>query len=157
MNDRPNTINTITQNLRILFRAVQAHSKYVEKECGLSSAKLWMLYELHSRPGIKVSQLATSLAIHPSTCSNMLDKLEEDGFVARQRSKSDQRAVHLSLTEKGNTLLKKAPQPAQGKLNGALEKLSDENLHLLEAGLHELVAALQEKDNNAGLIPIPEE
>ncbi len=157
MKDRSVRIKTITQNLRILFRAVQAHSKYVEKECGLSSAKLWMLYELHSNPGIKVSQLATSLAIHPSTCSNMLDKLEEDGFVIRERSKSDQRAVHLSLTEQGNTLLAKAPQPAQGKLSGALEKLGNDELRFLEEGLDELVNALQEKDPDAALIPIPGE
>ncbi len=157
MEQRTAQINTVTQHLRILFKTVQAHSKFVEKECGLSSAKLWMLYELHSRPGIKVSQLANSLAIHPSTCSNMLDKLEEDGFVSRERSKKDQRAVHLSLTERGNQLLAKAPRPAQGELSGALEKLSDEHLNLLEKGLAELVQALDDRDDSAAMIPIPGE
>ncbi len=154
MGDRTRRIKSVTQYLRILFKVVQAHSKFVEKECGLSSAKLWMLSELHSNPGIKVSQLANSLSIHPSTCSNMLDKLEEEGFVARQRSKKDQRAVHLSMTDKGNHLIHKAPQPTQGKLSGALESLSDESLLLLEKGLDELVQALQEKDEDAALIPI---
>ena len=71
MAQRSTHIKTVTQHLRIVFRAVQAHSKYVEKQCGLSSAKLWMLYELNSKPGIKVSQLASALAIHPSTCSKL--------------------------------------------------------------------------------------
>lgn len=154
MGDRTLRIQSVTRYLRILFKVVQAHSKFVEKECGLSSAKLWMLSELHANPGIKVSQLANSLSIHPSTCSNMLDKLEEDGFVSRQRSKKDQRAVHLSMTDKGNELLHKAPQPTQGKLSGALQGLSDESLLLLEKALDELVLALQEKDDDAALIPI---
>lgn len=150
-------IKTVTQQLRVLFRAVQAHSKHVEKHCGLSSAKLWMLHELNSAPGIKVSKLAMALAIHPSTCSNMLDKLEEDGFVSRERSKTDQRAVHITLTEKGRDLLKDAPQPTQGELSGALEKLSVDDLILLETGLENLVQALNSKNESAALFPIPGE
>jgi DNA-binding MarR family transcriptional regulator len=150
-------IKTVTQQLRVLFKAVQAHSKHVEKECGLSSAKLWMLHELNNTPGIKVSKLAMALAIHPSTCSNMLDRLEEDGFVCKERSKTDQRAVHISLTEKGSALLKDAPQPTQGELSGALEKLSVEDLIVLETGLEKLVLALGSKNENAALSPIPSE
>ena len=156
MAQRSTHIKTVTQHLRIVFRAVQAHSKYVEKQCGLSSAKLWMLHELNCTPGIKVSQLASALAIHPSTCSNMLDKLVEDGFVNKKRSKTDQRAVHISLTNKGNSMLEKAPKPAQGELSGALEKLSDEKLLLLEQGLGELVQALHSKNESAALFPIPD-
>ena len=156
MAQRSTHIKSVTQHLRIVFRAVQAHSKYVEKQCGLSSAKLWMLYELHATPGIKVSQLASALAIHPSTCSNMLDKLEEDGFVNKMRSKTDQRAVHITLTDNGNSILKKAPKPAQGELSGALEKLSDDKLLLLDQGLGELVQALHSKNESAALFPIPD-
>jgi MarR family transcriptional regulator, organic hydroperoxide resistance regulator len=157
MANRPLHIKTVTQQLRVLFKAVQAHSKHVEKQCGLSSAKLWMLHELNSTPGIKVSKLAMALTIHPSTCSNMLDKLEEDGFVCKERSKADQRAVHISLTEKGRVLLKNAPQPTQGELSGALEKLSEEDLVVLVTGLEKLVQALSSKNDNAALFPIPGE
>lgn len=154
MEQRAQHIKAITQQLRIVFRAVQAHSKHVEKQCGVSSAKLWMLYELGSNPDIKVSKLAAALAIHPSTCSNMLDKLEEEGFVHRRRSTTDQRAVHLSLTEQGRSLLLNAPKPAQGELSGALEKLPDEHLALLENSLHELIQALSSKNESAGIFPI---
>ena len=157
MAERSLQIKTVTQQLRVLFKAVQAHSKHVEKQCGLSSAKLWMLHELNSTPRIKVSKLARALAIHPSTCSNMLDKLEEEGFVCKERSKTDQRAVHLSLTDKGRTLLKNAPQPTQGELSGALEKLSKEDLTILETGLEKLVQALSSKNENAALSPISSE
>ena len=116
-----------------------------------------MLHTLHSTPGIKVSKLANALAIHPSTCSNMLDKLEEEGFVYRQRSRTDQRAVHLTLTEKGNNVLQNAPRPAQGELSAALERLSDHNINLLETGLQELVKELNTKNAAMGLRPIPSE
>jgi DNA-binding MarR family transcriptional regulator len=157
MEDRQKQMQSITKQLRVVFRAVQAHSKTVEKSCGLSGAKLWMMWELFATPGIKVSELARTLTIHPSTCSNMLDQLEEKDLIRRDRSKVDQRTVHLYLTDAGTTLLAKAPRPAQGTMSEALEHLSDEHLNHLECGLSQLLAAMQYKDEKTGLLPIPGE
>ena len=157
MEDRQKQMQSITKQLRVVFRAVQAHSKTVEKSCGLSGAKLRMMWELFATPGIKVSELARTLTIHPSTCSNMLDQLEEKDLIRRDRSKVDQRTVHLYLTDAGTTLLAKAPRPAEGTLPEALERLSDEHLNNLELGLRKLLEAMQFKDEKTGLLPIPGE
>lgn len=154
--DKKNTQKqAVTQQLRIIYKAVQAHSKTVEKACGLSSAQLWMLYEVSEAPGVKVSQLAKVLAIHPSTCSNMLDKLEKKSLVSRDRSKTDQRSVHLFITDAGRIMLKTAPAPPQGKLSEALERLSMEQITHLQSGLEDLIACLHVKDDNTGFMPIP--
>ncbi len=155
MNERQENMKNITKQLRVVFRAIRAHSKTVERQCGLSGAKLWMMWELFATPGLKVSELAKALTIHPSTCSNMLDQLEDKGFIRRDRSKVDQRAVHLYLTEDGANVLVKAPRPAQGTLSEALEHLSDENLTYLEEGLGRLIDAMKIKDEKDGLVPIP--
>ena len=155
MSNRSIKEQTITQQLRILFKAVQAHSKKVEKACGLSSAKLWMLHEISMTPGIRVSQLAKALSIHPSTCSNMLDKIESLQLITRDRSKSDQRTVHLYVTEKGRELLSKAPSPPQGQLSSTLQKLSEEQLEHLELGLQSFIEVLHFEDDKAALTPLP--
>lgn len=157
MEERQNRMQNIIKQLRVVFRAVQAHSKTVEHQCGLSGAKLWMMWELFANPGLKVSELARVLTIHPSTCSNMLDQLEDKDLVRRDRSKIDHRAVHLYLTEEGTQLLAKAPRPAQGTLSEALERLGDDNLDHLEDSLEKLIESMQGKDEKAGLIPIPGE
>ncbi len=137
-------IQAVTKRLRIIFRAMQAHSKLVEKACGLSSAKLSMLYEIAASPGLKVSTLAASLFIHPSTCSNMLGRLEEKNLVVRDRQKVDQRSVHLYITEEGAQLLAKAPNPFHGKVSSALQQLSEEDLRLLDGGLTRITDSLAE-------------
>lgn len=157
MDARQDRMNKIIKQLRVVFRAVQAHSKTVERQCGLSSAKLWMLWELFAHPGLKVSELAKSLTIHPSTCSNMLDQLEDKNLVRRDRSKIDQRAVHLYLTDEGTKLLATAPRPARGTLSEALDRLGDDHLLHLEEGLYKLIEAMQVTDQKAGLVPIPGE
>lgn len=154
---RAEQIQTITSHLRILFKSIQQHSKTVEKECGLTSAMLWMMWELFATPSMKVSELAEALSIHASTCSNMLDKLEKKGLVRRERSGRDQRAVHLYITDEGSALLAKAPRPAQGALSGTLEKLADDDLHKLVDGLKVLIGSLQTRDAAAEFKPIFEE
>jgi DNA-binding MarR family transcriptional regulator len=145
---------TILRDLRIIFRASQAHARWVEKECGLSSAQLWMMWELFNQPGLKVSELAKILSIHPSTCSNLLDKLQQKDLVGRDRSSEDQRVVQLNLTDKGVKLLAKAPRPAQGVLADVLLRLPDETLNHLEVGLKEFVEALKVQDVADSMLPI---
>ena len=151
---RTEKFNAILKDLRIVFRAIQSHSRVVEKESGLSSAQLWMLWELFNAPGLKVSELARLLSIHQSTSSNMLDKLEAKGLTIRQRSVNDQRIVQLYLTEEGTRLLAKAPRPAQGALTEALHRLPDVTLAHLETGLSELVTLLKRSDQTASMEPI---
>ncbi len=147
----------ILKNFRIIFRSAQAHSRWVEKESGLSAAQLWMMWELFNEPGLTVSGLARALSIHQSTCSNMLDKVQQKELVTRKRSTTDQRVVRLYLTEKGTALLAKAPRPAQGTLTDVLHRLPDEVLRQLESGLSTFVDALRIVDEKAGMLPLTEQ
>lgn len=145
---------TILKDLRTIFRASQAHARSVEKKCGVSAAQLWMMWELFNSPGLRVSELANILSIHPSTCSNMLDKLQTKKLIWRERSGSDQRSVHLGLTQEGLKLLAKAPRPAQGVLTDVLLRLPDKELTSLEEGLQTLVRELKNCKESDKLKPI---
>jgi len=86
----------------------------------------------------------------------MLDKIEDRGLVYRNRSKTDQRTVHLQLTEEGTELLASAPNPPQGKLNSTLQKLPQDQLTNLEIGLENFINALHfDDEEQASQTPIP--
>jgi len=156
-NQRNNRFQTILKNLRIIFRSSQAHSRWVEKELGLSAGQLWMMWELFNEPGLTVSGLAKKMTIHQSTCSNLLDKIQKKELIYRDRNSDDQRLVRLYLTDKGTQLLARAPRPAQGILTDTLLSLQDEALDELESGLDSFVSALKIKNREAGMVPISEE
>lgn len=147
-------VRTVVQALRIIYGSIQAHSHWVEQQCGVSSVQLWALREIQNAPGIKVTELALVLSIHPSNCSSMVDKLRKKGFVRKQRIGPDQRVVRLHTTPKGAELLGTAPLPAHGPLLDALENLSDQSLKTLEAGLAELVNGIKNKSTITALRPI---
>lgn len=151
MKNRSEKEQNIKQYFKIILKAIQIHAKQVENTYGLSSVRLWMLYEINNEPGIKVSVLASLLAIHKSTCSNMLDKLEKQVLIYRCRSKSDQRTVRLYITDQGKKILKKNPGPPEGKLSNTLNKLPSKQIGDLERSLECLVNTLQCDDE----IPAP--
>lgn len=153
MKNRSMQEQVVTKHLRIIFKVMQAHSKMIERSCGLSSAQLWMLHAITASPGIKVSELASTLAIHRSTCSNMLDKLEGKKLVYRDRSRTDQRTVHLFATPQGTELLLQTPSPPQEKLSTILQRLSRKQLSNLEESLKDLVDCLQGDDEKITVEP----
>ncbi|MBK8164125.1 MAG: winged helix-turn-helix transcriptional regulator [Gammaproteobacteria bacterium] len=146
----------ILQTLRIVVRSVQAHSRWVEKQCGVSATQLWALWELFAEPGRSLAQLGAALSIHPSTASNLVDKLRKKRLVRKQRSGPDQRVVRLYITPAGSELLALAPRPAQGALIDALRRLPDQSLMQIGDGLADLLAAMRIKDTSAALQPLSE-
>ncbi|HZW12036.1 MAG TPA: MarR family transcriptional regulator [Noviherbaspirillum sp.] len=143
------------KKLRIVIRAAQRHSAWVEKQCGISGAQLWILQELHEAPGLRVGEVADKLAIHQTTTSNLLDALVKRGYVIKSRDEGDQRVVKLTLSEEGASLLHRAPTPARGLLPEALRKLDQDSLTDLNKGLQALLDVIEAVDEGYGLQPLP--
>lgn len=153
-NNRELLAKHIVQNFRVIVKTIQAHSRWVEKQSGVSAVQLWALWELFAAPGLKVSELSKALSVHQSTASNMLDKLEQKHLIRRDRTGPDQRVVHLYLTQKGIDLLSQAPRPAQGAVQDALKRMSDNELNNLGEGLDTLIAYMALSEEGAELEPI---
>lgn len=147
-------VMSVLRQFRVVFRSVKRHFQWVEEQCGVSGAQLWAIATIGSAPGMKVSELAKALAIHQSTASNMLDRLESSGLVKRERISSDQRVVRLFLTSKGDQVLSVAPQPFQGVLPDALATLPRATLDALAANLGVLIDTMKVKDVAARGVPL---
>jgi DNA-binding MarR family transcriptional regulator len=142
------------KKFRIIYGAVRQHSRNMERACGVGGAQIWAMATLARTPGMRVTQLARALSIHPSTASNLLDKLERAGLVRRERDSTDQRVVQLYLTEAGEKVLARAPQPLSGVLTHALENLPDEVLGRLIEDLKAIIDRLQVADDSAAAKPL---
>lgn len=146
---------SVLQRFRVLIRTAQRHSQWVERRSGVTGAQLWAMQELGEVPGLRVGELAKLMALHQSTASNMIDKLETTGLLRKERQPSDNRVVHLYLTEAGSQLLEAAPSPARGILPEALRRLEIPALERLQADLDSLLVQLHCLDQAFGMQPLP--
>jgi MarR family transcriptional regulator, organic hydroperoxide resistance regulator len=147
-------IVSVLRDFRIIFGSVRQHFREVERQCGVSGSQLWILQEIKRHPGIGVSDLADLLAIHQSTCSQLVEKLVGSRHVTKSRSRDDQRRVGLQLTGKGQSSLERAPGPTQGLLPEAISELSPSNLESLHRSLRGLISKLDINVENAADRPL---
>lgn len=141
---------------RVIVKAVRGHYTQVESRSGVSGAQLWALTSIADSPGIKVGDLARTLAVHQSTASNLLRRLESLGLVERSRTRDDQRSVRLALTAAGLDALASAPKPLIGVLQQALSDLAPSRLEGLKDHLEALVKVMKLKDPGARTTPLSE-
>lgn len=144
----------VLKKFRIIFGSVRQHFRDVEETCGVTGSQLWILQEVEKTPGIGVSELAERLAIHQSTCSQLVEKLVTHGLIIKERSKEDQRRVGLCLTEEASKILKKAPGPAEGILPEALQALPETVLLSLDKSLIDVIGQLSSKDDRLAERPL---
>lgn len=75
--------------------------------------------------------LVSRLVSRAPDITRMLDKLETAGLIHRSRSATDRRAVLVSITEVGLTLLKKIAEPLRLCHERQLGHLTEEEVHAL--------------------------
>jgi DNA-binding MarR family transcriptional regulator len=148
-------LDTLTK-FRLVINSTKRHYQWIEQQTGVNGALIWAMWELHQSPGLKVSEIAHAMAIHQSTASNLLDKLQEKGLVKRDRSTDDQRVVRLFLTRTGKALITRVPQPARGLLQEALFKLPPESLQALNHLLEQLLREMNPANTRALRKPVVE-
>lgn len=88
---------------------------------------------IHANPGLTASQLAAALAVTPPNITMWLDRLEGRGLIERERSETDRRAQHVSVTASGAGLVEQATRHLIASEQAALAGLSPgERAMLLE-------------------------
>lgn len=145
----------VLMKLRIIIRAAHRHSASTEKHCGVTGAELWVMQELHEASELRVGEVATRLAIHQTTASNLIDGLLKRGLVTKNRDTADQRVVNVTLSAQGMETLANAPRPTRGLLPEALRQLDATALDNLNSGLQNLLTVIDTVDESQGLQPLP--
>jgi MarR family transcriptional regulator, organic hydroperoxide resistance regulator len=139
----------VLAQFRVVFQSIRRHYRRVQRSSGVTGAQLWALAHVARHPGTRMGELARALAIHPSTASNLVRRLEALALVARRRTGQDQRTVQLFLTGKGAKSLRRAPQPLIGVLQQALSELPAPRLDALGHHLAELIGTMKVRDLRA--------
>lgn len=139
---------------RIIFKSANRHFHEIEKLAGIGGASLWALAEIGELENLTVSRLANSMSIHQSTASNLIDKLEAKGYIARIRSADDRRVVFLTLTAQGKDVLNKAPLPHRGILPDALMRLDPDTLNQINDNLRVLISGMERQHAGGAFEPL---
>lgn len=125
--ERPE-IDAIVEMIIYLYTESRRLTKGMASEFGLTGPQLTILKLLESFPDLSLSTLSERIRAQNSTVTGIVDRMEREGLVRRERSKVDRRVVHIRLSEKGARLAREVQVEPMEIFRSALLSLSQSDL-----------------------------
>lgn len=125
----------IMDSLRRIVLALNRSSQSIRTATPLTGAQALVLHHVGRRPGLSLGELAGLTFTLPSTVSEVVSRLESEGFLTRHRAATDGRRLELHLTDAGRAAVAGVETTAQEQLMTALATLPDAPRQALAQGL----------------------
>ena len=123
---------------------MQAYTPFLN-ELGITYPQYLVLMVLWEKDALPVNDIAHRLLLETNTVTPMIQRMEKQGIVTRQRGKEDKRQQIVSLTEKGRALEEQAyriiPKGMGERL--AVCPLSMNDFQKLSSELDDIIGALK--------------
>jgi DNA-binding MarR family transcriptional regulator len=112
--------------LRYRIRLFQREGDATARQAGLEPQQYLMLLAIRGLPpdcAAKIQTLADRLALKHHSAVELLDRLEQRGYVKRSRSRKDRRQVLVSLLPRGEKVLEQVVHQRIGELRATGREL----------------------------------
>lgn len=133
----------ILTSLRRIVRASDLYSRKLESQYKITLPQLVCLLAVADEGPFTTSQLARRVFLSASTVVGILDRLEERGFIYRERDAGDRRLVRVATTDSGKALAGQAPSPLQDGLANALKNLPELEQATIALSLERIVGLME--------------
>lgn len=107
---------------------IKKYKPYLDK-LDLTYTQYIVIMVLWEQEKINVRELGKKLFLDSGTLTPLLKKLENKGYIERNRSTSDERNLIISITDKGRNLKDKAKNIPE-KISNCIEISSDDAINL---------------------------
>ena len=125
--------------LAVASRSVIGLYRPILEPLGLTHPQYLVMLTLWEESPRTLSSISSALMLEPATLTPLLKRLEAAGFITRQRSATDERALAVELTERGRALrgdCESVPKQIVERLGVGVRELEE-----TRDALHRLIAA----------------
>lgn len=144
-----NNYEQVLVALRRVIRATDLHSKRLSKHAGLTGPQLLIMRSIRDLGEVTIGTIAEKVSLSQATVTTILDRLEHRKLVYRVRSTQDKRKVHAHLTEDGEDILARAPQPLQEDFIKKFQSLHEWEQTMIIASLQRVANMMDADDIDA--------
>lgn len=136
-------VANLFQEVMILFK--QSMSKVFENS-GITAPQGMVLRILSKETKIKMTELSSMLSLPNSTISGIVDRLETQGMVERERSEQDKRIVYVKMSPNFMEMHQQFHKNLQINIQNVMNKGTEEDLGKIFEGLSTLRKLLSNED-----------
>jgi DNA-binding MarR family transcriptional regulator len=102
--DTKSDVDAIVETIIYLYTESRRLTKGMAAQFGLTGPQLTVIKLLEELGDLSLSSLSERIRAQNSTVTGIIDRMEREGLVRRERSTTDRRMVFIRLTDKGREL-----------------------------------------------------
>ena len=121
-------VDSIVETIIYLYTESRRLTKGMASQFGLTGPQLTVIKLLESFQDLSLSSLSERIRAQNSTVTGIIDRMEREGLVRRERSTTDRRVVHIRLSDKGQKLARQIQVEPMEIFRDALGSLTQADL-----------------------------
>lgn len=145
-------LDSVLIALRQIQRQTEMASRTLAATAKLTPSQLKLLQCLQENGSLSAGILSAKINLKHATITSLLDRLERNGMVSRQRCQTDRRKIMVTILSVGEDAIRKAPDGLQDKFGARYKELEDWEQAMLVAALERLSQLLDASDLDAAPI-----
>lgn len=142
----------ILVSLRQITRAIDIHSRDLQKQTGLTTSQLLVLSAIQKLETATPGSVAKEIVLSQATVTSLLDRLEKRALIQRVKMDTDKRSIRLILSTEGREKLENAPEILQTEFLAKYRQLESWERQMLVASLGRIAAMMNAENLDASPI-----
>ncbi len=114
------------------------------KERGLTQSQVTVIKFVAHFKKLTITELSDYMSIKKSTCSGIVDRLENMGILERVKDENDKRVTYIIFSRKGQGLSNEIKEDINRYFKEIFNNISEEDLILIENNLEKLSKLIKE-------------
>ena len=132
---QPLTARELAKQLGLrIVRITQFLTRQMQQEV-LTPSQATVLTLLQDGRAWRLSDLASATGVRPPSMTELISRMERQGWLSKMDTAHDRRGVAVTITEEGRTLLQALNRRQIDLIAGRLALLSDEEKRMIEQAL----------------------
>jgi len=134
-------VTEIESTLRMVSIILRKRGRDILEDFGVTPPQLDALNFLKHK-ALTMGELGQKMYLACSTATDLIDRMERNGLIVRERDAKDRRVIRLRITPKGEQVIAEVVKARKRYLAGVLSKVAPEDRKTLVqsvAKIHELM------------------
>ena len=132
------SVTKIERLLRHVAFIIKKRGRDILIDFGITNPQFNALLTLREYPKMTMGELCEKLFLACSTATDLIDRMEKNGLLERNRDTEDRRVIRLSTSEKGQQVINEVIVARRRYVAAMLEKLTPEEADQLGMSLDKL-------------------
>ena len=118
----------IERLLRHVAFIIKKRGRDILSDFEITTPQFLALVVLKDKPGITMGELCERLFLACSTATDLIDRMEKNGYLDRNRDPEDRRVIRLSITGKGKDIISQVINARRRYVESILAQLTQEEI-----------------------------